>query len=153
MVEQSNQPLDLQGSWLRPLLPKEDQIWLDRNDVAMMVPLVRAGQIDGFIAVGQRRNDLEFGRDALSFLSALAAAAALALAPREEFPAAPTTARQPEPAAECESCRQVTDASSSRCACGGQLRSAALPLVLSDKFHVEALLGVGGMGVVYGRWT
>lgn len=149
LMEESNRPLDLDASGLRPLLPEDDYRWVDQQQVAVLIPLVDPAGLRAFIAVGRRRNDRKFGHDGLSFLSTVAAAAALALQPNDRDEEVPAPEREPTPAAECESCRRVVGGDVSHCGCGGRLRTASLPAVLSGKFHIEALLGAGGMGLVY----
>ena len=151
IMEASPDPLDLQRPGLRDLLPRHDREWVERNGVGAMVPVTHGGLMLGFITVGHRLNDLPFSKDLATFLSTAAASAALALRGLSDGAdaIAPGTERESPPAAECVVCNRVMTGDAAGCTCGGRLRTASVPEVLSGKFTVTHRLGAGGMGVVY----
>jgi hypothetical protein len=150
LLDASAEPLELHESALANLLPEADRSWMVHNAFAAIAPVTHAGRLLGFIAAGRRRNDLPFSTDASGFLSAAAASAALAIhGVVQTRTGGEAFISESPPAAECEVCAIVADPDAIRCECGGGLRTAALPVVLSGKFHVIRRLGSGGMGVVY----
>jgi len=132
-------------------LPRTERFWLSETNVSAVAPIRSSGaeRPAGLIAFGPRRDGMGYSRDDERFVAALASAAGIALEnlrlkseaaeDREEFGML------------CERCHRVVDAleGATTCPCGGPLKSAAVPRRISGKFLVEALLGVGGMGVAY----
>jgi hypothetical protein len=159
-LERSREPVivDLEEeAGVGRLLPSEDQEWLADSGAVALAPLMASdGSLIGLIGVGAKKSTLPFAPSDVGFLTATAAAAAPALEARllraagAAVDAVPMINWRDEPGMECQECGGVLeDATASRCACGGTLRSMALPAVLSGKFRLEGRLGAGGMGVVY----
>jgi serine/threonine protein kinase len=123
------------------------------NRASALVPLMREGTLHAVMVVGARRSDAALSTDGLLFLSTVAAAGALALVRLErEMPAGAVQVDSPaheSPATECRQCGLVATSDAISCTCGGALRTAALPSIVAGKFRLEALVGRGGMGIVY----
>ena len=153
MLTDGSGPLDLTGSQITLLLPDEDRQWAHGNRASVLVPLMREGTLHAVLVVGHRRSDASLSNEAQLFLSTAAAAAALALVRLERDTntgalQAESPAQEP-PATECRQCGLVATSDAISCTCGGALRTAALPRTVAGKFKLEALIGRGGMGIVY----
>jgi len=138
-----------QPSSIFALLPAAERAWVEQAGYAVLVPL--SGSQDeplGFVATGAKRGGLAFPHDELSFLAAVASAAALGFEARR-VQASSAAHGEDEPASECPACGAMDATHADRCACGAERRTAALPLLLQGRFQVERRLGAGGMGVVY----
>jgi hypothetical protein len=148
-------PIDLESSaGVERLLPESERLWLADGAFRLLVPMAASdGKLLGIIALGERRNETAYSKEDNLLLRAMAAAAAVAIAPHLEGPRAgddETTGLVDEPADECRQCHSVMPAGSACCAsCGGPVTNAALPYLVAGKLRVERRLGEGGMGVVY----
>jgi Protein kinase domain len=153
MLADGSGPLDLTQAQIERLLPDDDRQWIQSNRVSALVPLTREGTLHAVMVVGYRRSESGFSSDALLFLSTAAAAAALAQVRLErDLSAGALHAESPPPdppATECRHCGLVAASDAIACSCGGDLRTAALPQLVAGKFWLEALIGRGGMGIVY----
>lgn len=153
----SRAPLDVDlsspGSALARL-PEAEREWLADAAARLIVPLfgVRDTPL-GLLVLGDKRSELPFTDEDRRLMTAVAAAAALALeqqlnreSPNPDTP--PLIARGN--AAQCVSCGRVQSRPAAQCRfCHGPLRDALLPTVLAGKFAIERQIGAGGMGVVY----
>jgi len=147
-------PIDLErSSGVERLLPERERQWLADGSFRLLVPITASdGALLGIIALGERRSEMAYSKEDYLLLRAMAAAAAVAIAPRL---AGGTGANRgvdvdDEPAGECHTCHTVMAAASPRCvSCGGPVANAALPHIVAGKLRVERRLGAGGMGVVY----
>jgi hypothetical protein len=157
LVSGSRAPLDVDlstaGSALSRL-PETEREWLADAGARLIVPLfgVRNTPL-GLLVLGDKRSELPFTGEDKRLMTALAAAAALALEQQlnRESPNVDTPASLPRGnATQCLTCGRVQSRPAARCAmCNGALRDALLPSVLAGKFEVEQQIGAGGMGVVY----
>jgi hypothetical protein len=134
------------------LLSPGDRRWIQRQGIMALCPVMpsSAGRVRAVIALKARRNALSLSGSDEQFLAAVCAAAALAHARLEQMAqgAAPL---QEELAIQCSHCARVEAwrPAGAPCACGGVWERAALPDIVAGRFRLEALLGAGGMGVVY----
>jgi hypothetical protein len=135
----------------RALLNDSDREWIADVGTTAICPIVlrTAGVPDALITLNRRRSALGFSRADMQFLAAACGAAALA-GQRLTQPAVEADARE-ELGLHCLSCRRVFAWAPglTRCDCGSTLTRAALPVTIAGRFHLAALLGVGGMGVAY----
>jgi serine/threonine-protein kinase len=131
-------------------LSPDDRAWIHREDIMAACPIVidRDGRVRALMTIKKRRSALRLSQADMQFLSAACSAATLAYA----------GLAQPESAAAleelgllCSQCARVEEWRSDpgRCACGGAWKRAALPKVVRGYLQLDALLGTGGMGVVY----
>jgi serine/threonine-protein kinase len=126
-------------------LPEADRCWLVDTGVQALLPLgAVAGVPLGLLALTAQGRTLRLGQAEHLFLAALA----LALPTWNHAPAGTATALD-RAAGECHVCRVVTAEPGLTCACGRPSSVATLPRRLNGKFLVEAVLGRGGMGIVY----
>jgi protein kinase-like protein len=135
---------------LSPLrrLPPVERRWLETGGFNLIVALRRgSGGAAGLLALTPKRSGLQYSNDDRRLLSAVASAASLAL-DSLRLRSTPDAPSQP-PARECLECSRLSAADTSRCACGGDVVSAAVPHVLRGVFRFEQRIGAGGMGVVY----
>jgi hypothetical protein len=152
-------------------LPEDEREWLADAACRLLVPMLdREGMLIGLITLGEKKSELPFDQDDRELLAAVSAAGAVALdnlllrapTPRSEFPTAaiPGTLASAdrsevslagdELAAECSRCRRFQAPDADLCAfCAGPLVPATVPYTLAGKFRLDALIGSGGMGVVY----
>jgi hypothetical protein len=132
-------------------LPRTERFWLNETDVSAVVPIRSTGveRPAGLIAFGPRRDAMGYSREDEQFVTALASATGIAL--ENLRLKSEVTEGDDEFGMLCERCRRVVDAIDGTfiCGCGGDLKSASVPRRINGKFLVEALLGAGGMGVVY----
>jgi eukaryotic-like serine/threonine-protein kinase len=110
--------------------------------------MARDGRVRALMTVKKRRNALRLSRADMQFLAAACGAATLAH----------TGLAQPESAPEveelgllCSACGRVEEwrIDAGWCECGGEWTRAALPKIVRGYLRVDALVGAGGMGVVY----
>jgi hypothetical protein len=136
-------------------LPRAERVWVEQLNAWAMTTIPSStgvGRPTGLIAFGPRRDAVGFSRDDERFIAALAAAAGIAL---ENLRLRGDAAGADETATDlgvlCLRCGMVDDAVEGRrfCVCGGNLQPAAVARNINGKFRLDALLGSGGMGVVY----
>src|SRR5574338_190809 len=134
-------------------LPDESRVWLGDTGAALLVPLLSAaGELDGLLALGPKRSELPYSRQARTLLELVAGAAGIGLENRRLRGSGSGRPAPPEShASECVACGCIAGSGASRCPdCGEAVREAALPAELFGKFRLERRIGEGGMGVVYG---
>jgi hypothetical protein len=132
------------------LLSADDRSWIHHDDIMAVCPVVtdRDGRLRALMTVKKRRSALRLSRADMQFLAAACGAATLAhhgLAQRESAP------EVEELGLLCSACARVGEwrIDAGRCACGGEWKRAALPKVVNGNLQLDALVGAGGMGVVY----
>jgi eukaryotic-like serine/threonine-protein kinase len=133
------------------LLPARERHWLVIAGFAALAPLRgRTGGLVGVLGIGPKLSGSPFTRSELGALRAIAGPVALVLdRVMRRADSRPIRSAEVEGAAECRVCGRVQDPSSARCMCGGEIQTAAVPLLLAGKFQIERRLGRGGMGVTY----
>ena len=135
------------------LLSSDDRRWIDERRIGVVVPL-RAGrapgELLGVVALQSRHNALPFSRTDLQFLATASAALSLA-ADAIHRPAARAFPDVQELALQCRGCGRIDPwrPDPGHCECGETWTSAALPKVIFDRFSLDAVVGAGGMGIVY----
>ena len=143
-------------------LPEADRQWLADGGFRLLVPIVGSdGILLGLIALGEKKSEVPFQSEERSLLSAVAASSAWALEKRllgstDDRSSLAAGASRPDDdpesdrALECAACGRVHALPATRCeSCRGELRTAAVPLMLAGKFRLDRRIGSGGMGVVY----
>jgi hypothetical protein len=143
-------------------LPEADRQWLGDGGFRLLVPIVGSdGFLLGLIALGEKKSEVPFQSEERSLLAAVASSSAWALENRllgstDARPGVAASGARPEddPASErvveCGACGRVHAPPATTCEdCRGELRPAAVPLVLAGKFRLDRRIGSGGMGVVY----
>lgn len=127
-------------------LPEADRCWLVDTGVQALLPVGSPAEAPvGLLALTAQGRELHLGNGDHLFLAALA----LSTAPvwsRANIggPTAPDRA-----AGACHVCHRVTAKPGLVCACGRPTTAATIPQRLNGKFLVSAVLGRGGMGIVY----
>lgn len=136
------------------LLSQADREWIGAVGTTAVCPLSlgTADVADVLVMLNRRRSSRGFSPSDLQFLTAACGSAALAgqrLALHEA-----QGAPRDELALQCAKCRRVIAwrAGLTTCECGEKLSRAAVPAELAGRFRVDAVLGRGGMGVVYRGW-
>ena len=128
----------------------EDRQWLVTGGIQLIVPIRGAAElIDGFIALGRRRNELPYTSEIGSCWAqsqALLRSPWMQVSPRRVMNAEwPMNKRSI-----CTTCKVVFPETQGCCTmCRGNVEAANVPYVLLDKFRLERKVGAGGMGVVY----
>lgn len=147
------------GSATVASLPEEDRQWLAGAGFEVLVPVVgSSGDAIALVALGEKKSELPFTAEDLSWLGTLAVAAAgpldlLARGASGGLGATIDDSETDAPARECPVCWTVHPAASDACPeCGRPLIAARVPTILAGKFHLVRRLGAGGMGVVYQGW-
>jgi len=171
LVGGSHEPLDVdlerERSALRRL-PADEQAWLAGAAARLIVPVTASGdRLLGMIVLGEKKSEQPFSGEDRSLLSAVAAAASLAI---ENWMLRTTPGVLVQPAAhgltpapaahagddrlaradECTACGAVQPSGEPSCGrCGGRVAPAPIPPEVGGKFAVQRKVGAGGMGVVY----
>jgi len=133
------------------LLTAEDRSWITEADPELIVPLASSrGETVALFVLGPKRSGLPYTRAEQQAVTALTAAASLAL---ENVASLGDRAwgldAAEEPAGECRRCGHVALRADGLCACRRPLAPAAIPYEFAGKFRLDRVLGEGGMGVVY----
>jgi hypothetical protein len=135
------------------LLPRAERLWLERQNVSALAPIPSAGadRPSGFIAFGPRRDAIGYSRHDEQFVRALASATGITVENLRLKAEAVGDEADGTFGSLCSRCHRVMDFDETRatCPCGGKLQAAAVPRRINAKFLVDAMLGEGGMGVVY----
>lgn len=135
-------------SWL----PESDRQWIADGDVHLIVPLQGSGTSPtGLLILAAARSGLAYTPAERRAVAALASAATLAVDRLTAEPSWPPNRAEwiDVPAGECRRCRRVVPRAEGRCDCGAPFEPAAIPFQLANKFRISAILGEGGMGLVY----
>jgi len=156
LVEGSDAPLDVAGAEPSILarLGELDRAWLSATGAAIVVPLRGSrSELRGALALGPKVSELPYSKQDRELLAAVGASGGFAIdriltLARHTAHHGAESVLDP-PARECIDCGAVVAPETGRCACGGQLRRAATPLMLADRLRFERRIGAGGMGVVY----
>ena len=171
LVGGSHEPLDVdlerERSALRRL-PADEQAWLAGAAARLIVPVTASGdRLLGMIVLGEKKSEQPFSGEDRSLLSAVAAAASLAIenwmlrTTPEALVQPAAHGLTPAPAAragddrlaradECTACGTVQPSGEPICGrCGGRVAPAPIPPEVGGKFAVQRKVGAGGMGVVY----
>ena len=129
-------------------LSEAERTWLAHGSFKLVVALRRTGGgIGGLIALGGKQSGLTYSAKDRHLVSALGAAAGLALDNlRLVTPLSPPLESA---ARECLECSRLNPPDATQCTCGGTVTTAAAPHVLRGVFRLEQRIGAGGMGVVY----
>ncbi len=154
LIEASSEPLSVDSrdrDSLLPWLPQEERQWIAEREVRLMVPLTgSSGKQAGVLCFGPAHSGLVYSPEERQKAAALASATTLALE-RLEAGDGITSGPQSDhgPAGECRACGRVGPNPGVPCSCGRLLSPAVVPFLLAGKFRLEAILGEGGMGLVY----
>ena len=128
-------------------LPEDERQWILRGRFVLIVAIRRNATAVGMLALSAKRSALNFSRVDRQLLSAIAAAAGLALENLQlrSTPESPIE----QPAKECVECSRLNPSDAPRCSCGGAVTDSTAPYVLRGVFKLERRIGAGGMGIVY----
>lgn len=130
------------------LLPFEDQYLLASNDTELICAIPNtSGRLLGAVLLGPRANELPYSRADLESIGTLCATAGIAVETR--FLSNAESVSDVSAAVECVVCGLVLEPSVATCSCGGALKDARVPIVVSGRYRVIRMVGAGGMGVVY----
>jgi hypothetical protein len=130
------------------LLPAEERDFIESAQAVVLCGIPNtSGRLLGVVVLGVRGNEQPYSRDDLEGIAALCSTAGIAIESRFQ----PESSAEPDTAAalECERCGHVLASSEASCPCGGDLKDARVPLVLSRRYRAQRRVGAGGMGVVY----
>jgi hypothetical protein len=150
LVLGADHPMDVDvrpGSTLGRLSEHERR-WLAQGPFALVAGIRRAnGAAGGIVALGAKRSGLPYSVRDRYLVSALGAAAGLAL--DNLWLRTPHLSPSDPAARECLECSRLNPSDAPACTCGGAVVEAAAPHLLRGIFRLEQRIGAGGMGVVY----
>lgn len=137
-------------------LSADDRYWLLDGGFRLLLAIRGPDRLPaGVLALGPKKSELPFSSEDRLLLTAVAAAAELALGTHRLRATVPPDEDTSAPVAECRACGHLQhdspdgDLGRPCSRCGGALAVCALPRQLGRKLRIEARVGAGGMGVVY----
>ena len=170
MLRWSDEPLEIllddPKSGVRRL-PAEEQAWLQKAGVALLVPVLGVDRtLTAVIALGERLSDEPYTAEDRDLLSTIASQMGLWLNVPRLGPAASgaedaTVARPKtesgaagpgdETLLDCPTCGRVSDGKATSCpADGAAFRQVpGVPRVIDRKYRIDERIGRGGMGAIY----
>ncbi|MEQ1757377.1 MAG: serine/threonine-protein kinase [Vicinamibacterales bacterium] len=143
------------------LLPESDRTWAASTGAEWLFPLNGSnGSLVGVLCLGPSLSGLPYSPRDRAFVSAATSQVALrlenlslrSLVQVTDIASAPSDSFvdwQNEAGMQCPACGIVGPPDARQCECEATMVPAAIPAVLNGKFHIERVLGSGGMGVVY----
>ncbi len=136
------------------LLHEGDRRWIDDHQIGVLVPLSaghRPSTPFAIVALRSGSDAFMFSREDLRFLITASASVSFALDALQASGGGRDAVQIEELALQCRRCQRVEarERAGDQCSCGGAWETAGLPRVLLDRFVLDALLGAGGMGLVY----
>ncbi|HVS01388.1 MAG TPA: serine/threonine-protein kinase [Thermoanaerobaculia bacterium] len=142
------------GEEERPTLDRwlvaADREWVRQAGAALLAPLLdSSGSLLGVLTVGPTRGGTPYDERDRQSIAAVATTTALAVERLARASRVADGGARSAPAGECLWCGRVGPRSGVACECGAELDRAAIPYELAGKFRLQAVLGAGGMGVVY----
>jgi hypothetical protein len=166
MLRWSDDPLEIVLSDPRSpayRLPQEEREWLECTRATLLVPVVGQDRaLIAVIALGEKCSEEAYSGEDRLLLASIAAQMGLGfdvarLRLRADTPtrtgdvATQLAELPPAPLTECPHCGRCGDSGTATCPSDG---SAMIPVpsvsrVVDGKYHIEQLLGRGGMGAVY----